>query len=284
MKRAALDYVARGWAIFPCYPRSKHPATEHGLLDAVTDRAGVDRLWTRKGYNLAVATGAKSGVWVLDLDGPEAEAALTALEERHSAIPETLTCLTGKGRHLYFRHPGRHIPGRQNWVGPKIDVRGDGSSAILPPSIHPTTRRRYEWVDPGAPIADAPDWLTELVTREREIERRPLAARPGPRDRFEVAEVRRMLDRLDPNMARDEWFRVGMALHAGGYDAELWDEWSRPGRTYSRRAIEANWRSFKDGGVTMGTLVAMAKAAGWEPERRPYVERVTRKVASVIRE
>ena len=29
----ALMYAARGWAVFPCKPKDKVPATRHGVLD-----------------------------------------------------------------------------------------------------------------------------------------------------------------------------------------------------------------------------------------------------------
>ena len=78
-----------------------------------------------------------------------------------------------------------------------------------------------------------------------------------------------MLGVLSPDMQRDDWLRVGMALHAGGFPFEMWDAWSAPGRTYDARAIVHQWKSFKDApaGVSMGSLVHMAKQAGWRAER-----------------
>ena len=40
-------------------------------------------------------------------------------------LPETLTVLTHKGKHLYFRHPGG-IVGNRTGIFPGADIRGDG--------------------------------------------------------------------------------------------------------------------------------------------------------------
>jgi hypothetical protein len=37
MLEAALSYAAKGYFVFPCKVRSKHPATEHGFKDATRD-------------------------------------------------------------------------------------------------------------------------------------------------------------------------------------------------------------------------------------------------------
>lgn len=267
MKSAALAYVARGWPVFPCFPRSKIPATPHGLRDAVADPAGVHRLWVQKGYNLALATGPAAGIFVLDIDGFDGAAALHALEAQHGSLPATLVCLTGRGSHLYFEHPGRKVFSRSGKLAPGLDVKGDGGSSMLPPSRH-ASGAVYRWLDEAVPIAAAPAWLVEAVTREPE---RPVA-RFEPRTQtggWAAVEVRRMLDCLPADMGYDDWVRVGMALHAGGYPFELWDGWSRgaPDK-YSPVTTTTAWRGFREGGVSMGTLVHMAKAAGWSAERR----------------
>ena len=44
----------------------------------------------------------------------------------------------------------------------------------------------------------------------------------------------------------------------------MWDEWSRGSDNYNERVVRAQWRSFKlDGGVTAGTLIYLAREAGW---------------------
>lgn len=77
---------------------------------------------------------------------------------------------------------------------------------------------------------------------------------------------------LDPGMGRDTWLHVGMALHyeaAGGVDArDAWDAWSSGGANYvGRDDLDARWQSFgkaaRQASITGGTLLKMAKEAGW---------------------
>lgn len=64
-----------------------------------------------------------------------------------------------------------------------------------------------------------------------------------------------------------EWVHVGMALHAEGYGWQIWDEWSRrDSRRYHAGECERKFKTFRaSGDIAGGTLVEMAKNAGWEP-------------------
>jgi len=89
------------------------------------------------------------------------------------------------------------------------------------------------------------------------------------------------LSALDSTRAddRENWWRVGMAVHAGtgGSDAGffLWDSWSQQSEKYQSSACVQQWRSFKVGKIGVGTLVYMADtdSPGWrqhpnKPKRR----------------
>ncbi|MFC1453535.1 bifunctional DNA primase/polymerase, partial [Verrucomicrobiota bacterium] len=108
---AALKAIAKGTPVFPCGERQKTPLTPHGFLDATTDETIVRQWWTRwPTANLAVPTGERSGLIVLDVDD---EAALSELTAEHGPLPATLQVKTPSGgRHLYFRRPGQKIPTR----------------------------------------------------------------------------------------------------------------------------------------------------------------------------
>src|SRR5262245_57540029 len=102
--QAALGYAERGKCIFPCKPRSKFPLTEHGFKDASSDVDRVRTWWQRApSANIGLATGRRSGMFVLDVDGDEGEASLRALEREHGELPATVEAITGSGgRHLFF--------------------------------------------------------------------------------------------------------------------------------------------------------------------------------------
>jgi hypothetical protein len=139
--QTALALAARGFHIFPCRPRDKRPATANGLKDATTD-PDIIRAWWRQqpDNNIAIATGPASGVFVVDVDGLDAEATLRRLEAEHGALPPTVEVITARGRHIYFKWPQEPVRNSAGKIGPHIDVRGDGGYVLSPPSIHPSGR------------------------------------------------------------------------------------------------------------------------------------------------
>jgi hypothetical protein len=165
MMKAALALAQRGLCVFPCRERDKLPATAHGCKDATTDLKTIREWWDLlPNANIAIATGPASGIFVLDIDSPEAETELQKIEAEHGLLPPTVEVITGKGRHCYFRYPADHIiRNSQGKIAAGIDSRGDGGYVLAPPSNHPSGRR-YCWsVDSGAEFADAPAWLIEKL-------------------------------------------------------------------------------------------------------------------------
>ena len=175
MIRTALALAARGFHIFPCRPRDKRPATANGLKDATTDPDIIRVWWTQQpDSNVAIATGPASGIFVVDVDGLDAEAGLRQLEAEHGALPATVEVITARGRHIYFRWPQEPVRNSAGKIGTHIDVRGDGDYVLCPPSIHPSGRR-YSWsVDSANYIAEAPGWL---VAKQNGV---AISATPSP--------------------------------------------------------------------------------------------------------
>jgi hypothetical protein len=164
MLRTAIRLAELGMAIFPCRAGRKEPATSTGYKAATTDRKQIERWWhTDPNGNIGLATGAVSGIFVVDVDGGEAEHALAQLEAEHGALPPSVETITARGRHIWFRHPGGTVPNSAGRIAPHIDLRGDGGYVLAPPSVHPSGRR-YTWsVDGAGQIADAPRWLLNLI-------------------------------------------------------------------------------------------------------------------------
>ena len=66
---AATQYAKAGWKVFPLWPKSKKPMTTHGLNDASDDHKQIIQWWqAKRDANVAVACGAASGIFVIDLD------------------------------------------------------------------------------------------------------------------------------------------------------------------------------------------------------------------------
>jgi hypothetical protein len=160
MIRTALALARKGLAVFPCRPRDKRPATAHGLKDATNDATLIEDWWREEPQsNVAIATGAVSRVFVVDIDGLDAEVELRRLEAAHTALPPTVEAITARGRHVYFKMPESPVHNSVSKIAPGIDVRGNGGYVLAPPSIHPSGRP-YSWgVDSANAFAPAPEWL-----------------------------------------------------------------------------------------------------------------------------
>lgn len=77
------------------------------------------------------------------------------------------------------------------------------------------------------------------------------------------------LSYLDPDMAYEEWVKVGMALHESGCDVAIWEAWSSRGNKFKPNECLNKWNGFnKGGGVGIGTIIHMAKERGYRGEFR----------------
>ena len=185
--KAATDYASRGWLIFPlhsvnagrctcgrddCTSPGKHPRTLNGVKDATNNTRTVEAWWRQwPEANVGLATGRESGFFVLDVDGPEGEETLKALEKTQGALPPTTTVVTGNGKHFYFKYPMNGEIKNSTTLAPGLHLRGEGGYVVAPPSVH-VSGRRYEWlVSPNeVGLAEAPSWLVEFIARRSQSE------------------------------------------------------------------------------------------------------------------
>jgi Bifunctional DNA primase/polymerase, N-terminal len=221
----ALDYAARGFAVFPCKFRTKEPAgriAPHGCNSATTNPETIRRWFGGTvRYNLAIRTGWASGVWVLDVDDRHGGfATLRQLEERYGPLPSTRCCKTANGVHLWWRATGP-IGCSDDRVGRGLGVKGDGGGIMAPPSVHPDGPI-YTW-DNDEPLAGAPDWLIKLTRKPPPA---PIVLPPrnhnGPPGAYGAAALQREIDALAmtaPGSRNHALNRASFSLHqlvAGG--------------------------------------------------------------------
>lgn len=153
---AALRFAEAGIPVFPCLPNTKFPATEHGFLDASTDPNQIDAWWSAADYNLAFSP-ASVGWGIVDIDGELGEKNWNALLEEHGST-ETYTVTTPSGgRHLYYEGSVRPTTGK---LAEKIDTRGVGSYALLPPSV--INGKSYV-VSDDRELAPMPEWVVTAL-------------------------------------------------------------------------------------------------------------------------
>jgi len=166
----ALAYLAKGYSVIPLRVGDKRPAiswSEYQKRKPTEDE--VKGWWAQwPDANIALVTGAVSGLWVLDVDvkgGAKGGESLAELERKHGPLPATLSAETWSGgRHYYFRFS--EPVGNKTGVMPGLDVRGDGGYIVAPPSA--VSGKTYRWLN-DAPMSEAPSWLTTLVKAHKSI-------------------------------------------------------------------------------------------------------------------
>jgi len=163
--KAGLDYGRLDWSVIPIESRGKRPLIRWQVFQGRHPEPPEIADWFQRwpDANIAVVTGAVSGIVVLDLDpGHGADASLAALEREYGPLPETVEVRTGGGgRHLYYAHPGQVLHNRVG-IAPGIDLRGDGGYVVAPPSIHASGESyRWERSPEVYPMAALPAWLRE---------------------------------------------------------------------------------------------------------------------------
>ncbi|MCI0392152.1 MAG: bifunctional DNA primase/polymerase [Acidobacteria bacterium] len=147
-----------------CDSVGKHPRTKNGVKDATLDEGRIREWWDMwKDANVGVATGKEAGFFVLDVDPRSGgHKALADLEREHGKLPETRSALTGgDGVHYFFKYPDFTVRNSAGKLGLGLDIKSDGGSIVVAPSLH-ASGRRYRWRN-GAPIAEAPAWLLRLL-------------------------------------------------------------------------------------------------------------------------
>lgn len=160
----ALDLLRFGWSMLPIQPRGKTPLVSWAALQGCAAEEEVVRAWWKRwpDANVGVVTGPVSDIVVVDVDGAKGAA---SLKEAGLALPQTVSSATGRGWHVFFKHPGWRVPSRAGLL-PGVDVRGDGGNVVAPPSVH-ASGRVYSWVRGRGPreveLAELSGQLCELL-------------------------------------------------------------------------------------------------------------------------
>jgi hypothetical protein len=177
----ATRHMQNGFAVFPLVPGGKTPALQGSFKSASKDPEQARSWWGQRDYNIGIATGKSSGVFVVDVDprtgGDRTWSALCEV----SGWPDTERVETSSGGfHLYFRYlPQSAVRCRQDALCPGVDVKAEGGYVVGPGSLHPTGHE-YVVDNKDSPyllvrsrIATAPDWilheLSHVAERQSDI-------------------------------------------------------------------------------------------------------------------
>jgi hypothetical protein len=296
MATAALDYVRRGWWIFPAPPDGSKKgckSAEHsnGEPWGCTNNPAVVRRDFRKwpNANIGIVTGWRSGFFVLEIDTPDGHkvdgaASLRRLEREHGKLPPTLMARSPSGSvHRYFTYPqGVSIRNSTSRLGVGIDVLGSGGMVLGAPSLRPG-KGHYRWVN-DLPIADAPAWLIDLC-RDRDNGRRR-RRKPTEKLARDFDELAFAVSVIPNHFDYKEWKNFGLALYAatGGdpFGFELFDAFSKRwvGGRYNTYETHRAWRQIESSppsrigtdSIGAGSVYHYAKQAN--PDWRSQYERV----------
>lgn len=170
--KAAAEYAALGWPVFPLRFGEKEPATAHGFKDATTDCEQLSNWFQNLSRNVGIATGEESGLLVIDADIYKDGCQFDIVEQQLGPLPDTYQVKTANGgHHYYFNYPtGDLVNSSQSKLGAKIDVRAEGGYVVAPPSTANNKKygvlSRYE-VTRHIPLADLPNsWLAKLIDHD----------------------------------------------------------------------------------------------------------------------
>jgi hypothetical protein len=295
--RAALEYAAKGWYIFPlhsidenghctcgsetCTDAGKHPRRElvpKGLKAASRDLSLIERWFHIEGEpsNIGIATGEISGITVIDIDIGDGKGGAESWQEivtEHGEV-QTLMASTGSGGvHMIFLYNSA-LKTASNVLGKGIDCRNDGGYIVAAPGRH-RSGGVYSWVDESVEIRSLPAHMA----RRKETRGRPKKG-DLTKAKYSLNTVQDMLS-VVPADDRDTWRNVGIILgreFKRSDDAWLtYIEWAekgmkdgKKGRNHDKIMHEAFYEisaiDTSSGSLTMGTIVKMALENGWAPK------------------
>ena len=285
------NYTRQGWYLVPIPPATKGPQSPGWNLkeNCITDATKMPL-----GYGAGIAH-AYSGTCSIDIDDWDyAVATMSMVGIDLLGLFQSKDSVTidsgnpGHAKLLYQLPFGIVLPSKKcvyttpegikkNWIDFRC-ATADSKTVqdVLPPSIHPVTQRPYAWGGNGH-YSNLPLIPTELMAYWRAMidadERRSINV-TGSGVSASWDEIKSALDHISPDVSRDEWIVVLMALHHAGTVTNkldeafvIADEWSAKSlhKYKGQKDLWYSWRGFKpDGGITLGSLFKMAGSNGWQ--------------------
>lgn len=188
----AAYYAIRGWRVLPVYPirdgkcacskgrdctsPGKHPLVARWTDNSTISIGQIQSWWGDiPDANIAIHTGTSSGVWSLDVDGSEGITTMLKLQTKYGLLPRTFWWITGGGGYqILFNYPEGHRVRNGVRIFPSVDSRGQNGYVLAPPSNHVSGgiyRYSADFKEhfSGVQVANAPEWLLDVVTREPEV-------------------------------------------------------------------------------------------------------------------
>jgi Protein of unknown function (DUF3987)/Bifunctional DNA primase/polymerase, N-terminal len=250
---AALEYRRRGWAVAVLRGKA---ATETGWQNVQHSEADLVRIFANKKSNVGIRTGEVSGGLAdVDLDCPEARALASTF------LPPTPAKFGRKSTprsHWFYRSTSPSFkaerladpeyvkpeqPNPNDHKGAIVELRGDNSQTMAPPSIHPDCGEQVTWNVDFSSIEPASVDYEVLRTAVYKLAAAALLARRWPkllRHDFSMALAGAL---LQAGLAPDEVLAFVLAVAEEGGDEEFADR---------QRAVEDTIKKFNAGEPVAG--------------------------------
>jgi len=272
--RYAMLYREHGYAPIPIMPETKRPTVRdwsrwcHELPPPELVQAWA-REYARAG--IAIALGPASAIVALDLDED-----VDGLHGRilEAAGPSPVGKKGRKGATYFYSHSnGQRSRSFSRQTRSVAEILSTGRMSVLPPSIHPETRRPYEWITPETLLDRDPASLPPLdaarISAIFEPTRLARRQRVTPEQPATAALLAEALRYISPDCDYHTWIKVGTALKAALGEAgfDLWDSWSSASAKYDGRQMLAKWESFDPERVSPATILYLARQCGYRHQR-----------------
>ena len=275
----AICYAKAGIPVLPLEPNSKKlPAGNTGInyMSASKKVATVEKWFGEggkfRGFNLGIGCGTKGGVMALDIDakpvgGTTGIKEVARIISKEGPLPHGPRQATPSGGFHYLYEWQDNAASSSSKIANGIDTRGGTADRctghiVAFPSVF--NGKAYVWEE-GGEVPPMPEWVSSALGQPWSEKRKT----EDVKTEVPTSQINRMLMVIDPDsLSYEDWVRVGMALKSscGDDGLEIWDEWSSGGARRKMGECGFRWKSFdEDGRVGFGTLLFMAKEAGWRP-------------------
>lgn len=132
------EYYELGLSVIPVASNGKNPIIDgwSKYCEELPTQDLIDK-WDKMKVNIGVACGPASGILVLDIDTDD--------KEILDLCPPSPVRRRGKKGECRFFKYNPNIPSTSI---PQIDILSIGRQVLIPPSVHPDTKKPYVWITP----------------------------------------------------------------------------------------------------------------------------------------
>ena len=124
-----------------CCQPGMHPRTKHGLADATTDLALIEKRWTKwSKAKIGIVFGGSSKLLGLMTDGETGQQKLREIIGTNGKLPRTVTIWDGDRETRLFRYDGNYPPNGD--VTDNVRILGEDDFVVAPSSLDDSTGKR----------------------------------------------------------------------------------------------------------------------------------------------